>query len=484
MRVHEQSTIGSDATAAQIWFVEVSYLDGPDEFYVLPIKLATGDTARAVLQNAPHAVIARFNGNSNAILFDAVWDSDFREKLFRLMLDRQHASGRNGRVVGTLSPHFTADIAEIPKSTVPSVEQSNSSMLFGSKFFLKLYRKLEDGVNPDVEVTRFLTERAGFQNVPAYAGAIEYRRDKSEPSVICLLQSAVSAESDAWTLTLDSVGRFYERVLGRKADLQKQTSTPAGRLDELVGGVYAERVKLLGQRTGELHIALASAPDDLVFAPEPFNALAQRSVYQSMRALVRRTTELLGKKLDDLPEKFRAEARGVLAAEKEILEREKRLLDRKTNAAKIRIHGDFHLGQVLYTGKDFVILDFEGEPARPLSERKLKRSPLRDVAGMMRSFQYAAYSALWQPAMRSEDVPFLERWADLWYRHVSSVFLHSYLRSTAGAVFIPQTSDDLQVMLEAYLLDKAVYEIGYDLNNRPEWVVIPIRGIKHILKSG
>jgi maltose alpha-D-glucosyltransferase/alpha-amylase len=202
-----------------------------------------------------------------------------------------------------------------------------------------------------------------------------------------------------------------------------------------------------------------------------------------MRALLRRTTELLGKKMKDLPEKFQAEAREVLAAEKTILDREKRILDRRSIAAKIRIHGDYHLGQVLFTGKDFIILDFEGEPARPLSERKLKRSALRDVAGMMRSFQYAAYSALWQPAMRSEDVPFLERWADLWYRHMSAVFLQSYLQTTAGSVFVPPKSDDLQILLEAYLLDKAVYEIGYELNNRPDWVVIPVRGIKHILQA-
>jgi maltose alpha-D-glucosyltransferase / alpha-amylase len=184
-----------------------------------------------------------------------------------------------------------------------------------------------------------------------------------------------------------------------------------------------------------------------------------------------------------LPDKFQDEARDVLASEKAILEREKRILDRRTVAAKIRIHGDYHLGQVLHTGKDFIILDFEGEPARPLSERKLKRSALRDVAGMMRSFQYAAYSALWQPAMRPEDVPFLERWADVWYRHMSSVFLQSYLQTTAGAIFVPQKSDDLQILLEAYLLDKAVYEISYELNNRPNWVVIPIRGIKHILQA-
>jgi maltose alpha-D-glucosyltransferase/alpha-amylase len=211
--------------------------------------------------------------------------------------------------------------------------------------------------------------------------------------------------------------------------------------------------------------------------------MAQRSVYQNMRASLRRAFTLLERKLFDLPADFRDEAKEVLGTEQEILSREKRLLDRHTNAAKIRIHGDYHLGQLLYTGKDFVILDFEGEPARPLSERKLKRSALRDVAGMMRSFQYAAYSALWQPAMRKEDVPFLERWADLWYRHMGSVFLQSYLETTGNAVFIPQNSEDLQIMLEAYLLDKAVYEIGYELNNRPAWVVIPVRGIKHILKS-
>jgi maltose alpha-D-glucosyltransferase/alpha-amylase len=240
---------------------------------------------------------------------------------------------------------------------------------------------------------------------------------------------------------------------------------------------------LLGRRTGELHLALASGTPDPAFAPEPFNAMAQRSVYQSMRATLRRILALVEKKLPDLSAKCRDEAREVLAEEKEILAREKRLLDRRTNAAKIRIHGDYHLGQLLYTGKDFVILDFEGEPARPLSERKLKRSALRDVAGMMRSFQYAAYSALWQPAMRTEDVPFLERWADIWYRQMSSVFLQSYLQTTTDAMFIPNNSDDLQIMLEAYLLDKAVYEIGYELNNRPSWVVIPIRGIKHILQA-
>ena len=480
MRVLERSPISSEPNAGQLWVVEVSYLDGPTENYSLPVKIVSAEKAKSISQSSANAVIARFEDGS--ILFDAVWDNEFREKLFRLMLDRQPASGRNGKLVGALSPRV-GKIDKVPPSNVLGAEQSNSSVLYADKFFLKLYRKLEDGVNPDVEVTRFLTERAQFNNVPAFGGAIEYRREKSPPTVVCLLQDAIQAEGDAWTITLDHVGRFYDRVLGRKAVLQNETAPAATLIEELVGGIYPEKVKLLAQRTGELHLALASAKDDPLFAPEPFNAMAQRSVYQSMRALLRRNFESLKKNLKDVPEHLREEAKDVLGTEKEILAREKRLLDRKTNAAKIRIHGDYHLGQVLSTGKDFVILDFEGEPARPMSERKLKRSALRDVAGMMRSFQYAAYSALWQPAMRTEDVPFLEHWADIWYRLMSSVFLQNYLQVTAGSNFVPKNSDDFQILLEAYLLDKAVYEIGYELNNRPDWVIIPIRGIKHILKS-
>src|SRR5256886_5286797 len=333
MRVLERPAISSDSYADQFWFVEVRYHDGATESYGLPVKIISGEKSSSLVQSAPHAVIASFGDEQGSILFDAVWDTDFREKLFRLMLDRQHASGRNGNLVGALSPRVGA-VATVLPSNVLSGEQSNSSMLFADKFFLKLYRKLEDGVNPDVEVTRFLTERARFGNVPAFGGSIEYRRAKTQPTVVCLLQDAITSEADAWTMTLDHVGRYYERVLCRKAELQNETA-PAGPLvEELVGGVYAEKAKLLAQRTGELHLALSSAKDDPLFAPEPFNAMAQRSVYQSMRALLRRNFYVLKKNLTDVPEHLRDEANEVLGTEKEILAREKRLLDRKTNAAK------------------------------------------------------------------------------------------------------------------------------------------------------
>ncbi len=484
LKVIEQVAFSSDADGARLWFVEVNYLDAPAETYAIPVKIASSEMAHSIKQNAPQAVIANFAHANGTILCDAIWDATFRSELFDVIVQHRTLRAQAGQFAGFATADPGSQELEFSgNSQVLSAEQSNSSMLFDNRFFLKLYRKLEHGINPDVEITRFLTEQTDFANVPAFIGALEYRRAKAEPTVVCLLQQAVANEGDVWTLTVDAIGRYYDRVLERKADLQDETTLPSALLEELIGGVYPEKVKLMAQRTGELHLALASRSDNPAFAPEPFNAMAQRSVYQSMRTSLRRAFTSLEKKLPDVPAKFRDEAREVLAAEKEILAREKRLLDRRTNGAKIRIHGDYHLGQLLYTGKDFVILDFEGEPARPLSDRKMKRSPLRDVAGMMRSFQYAAYSALWQPSMRQEDVPFLERWADLWYRQMSSVFLQSYLNTNAGAIFIPKNSDDLQIIVESYLLDKAVYEIGYELNHRPSWVLIPVRGIKQILQA-
>jgi maltose alpha-D-glucosyltransferase/alpha-amylase len=476
LRIVDSPAIAPADQSARHLLLEVNYIEGGTELYALPVHIARDDAARNIAREAP--IIAQFAG-SNAILYDAIFDPTYRKEIYRAIRE-QRKLGDRGQIAGSATTLFSSADDLSATSNVINAEQSNSSILFGGQYFLKIFRKLEEGINPDVEITRFLTERAKFPNVPAFAGMVEYRSGKSQ-MVLALIQSAIPSEGDAWTLTLDAVGRYYERVLSRKADLNTNIATAF--IQELIGGIYPDHARLLGQRTGELHRALASDGEDPAFAPEPFNAMAQRSVVQSMRASLRRNFELLRKKLLDIPHAFRAEAEEILTTEQQILAQERRLLELRSGAHKIRIHGDYHLGQALYTGRDFYILDFEGEPARPLSERKLKRSALRDVAGMMRSFQYAAYSGLWQRTMRSEDVPFLEKWADLWYRDVSSTFLQSYLAATADTLFIPRDERDLRIALEAYLLDKAVYEIGYELNHRPNWVVIPIRGIKHLLAA-
>jgi maltose alpha-D-glucosyltransferase/alpha-amylase len=276
--------------------------------------------------------------------------------------------------------------------------------------------------------------------------------------------------------------RYYERVLERRPDAAQLEDEPI--VSELIGGVYPERARLLARRTGEMHLALAAETEDPDFIPEPFTTLNQRSLYQSMRGTTRRMVQQVRNGSPDLPKECRAEILGMLELEEEILERQARLISRRIEATRTRVHGDYHLGQVLHTGKDFVIIDFEGEPVRSLGERRMKRSPLRDVAGMMRSFHYAAYAALWQQrTLRGVDTEYVEPWAEIWAQRIGKIFLESYLETTRGASFIPADAEALQILLEASLLEKAAYELTYEINNRPDWAAIAARGIRSLLKA-
>jgi maltose alpha-D-glucosyltransferase/alpha-amylase len=242
----------------------------------------------------------------------------------------------------------------------------------------------------------------------------------------------------------------------------------------------------LGQRTAELHLTLASAIEDPNFVPEPFSVTYQRSLYHGMRGFVIQVLQLLHQRLRYLPDEVKVDAQKVLNLEDAIIGHFQDISKRKLTGMRIRCHGDYHLGQVLYTGNDFVIIDFEGEPARHLGERRIKRSPLRDVAGMLRSFQYAAYVGLHGQAstvLRPEDLPMLQEWARAWYLWVSATFLKSYLQLIADTPILPQTREGIKVILDAYLLDKAIYEVNYELNNRPDWVGLPLQGILQVLET-
>jgi maltose alpha-D-glucosyltransferase/alpha-amylase len=378
-------------------------------------------------------------------------------------------------------------------------EQSNTSIRFGDRLILKLFRKLEAGINPDLEIGRFLTEQTDFRHTPRVAGALEIRGRGHEPVTLGVLQEFIPNEGDAWRYTLDSLGRFFDRVAmswGQTAAAATAGGVvPAEPLTALAErelgaddferiGTYVPTVRLLAERTAELHIALASGRGK-DFAPEPFSELYQRSLYDSMRSLTKKNLRLLRSRLAACPEAERPAAEWVLAAEERILDRFHRLTSRKLAAERTRVHGDYHLGQVLYTGRDFVILDFEGEPARSLSERRLKRSPMRDVAGMLRSFQYAAYVALFEEVASgvssAEAGPALESWALYWERWVSAAFLQAYLNRVRGAEFLPASAEEREILLDTFLLEKAIYELGYELNNRPDWVRIPLQGIRQIL---
>jgi len=226
--------------------------------------------------------------------------------------------------------------------------------------------------------------------------------------------------------------------------------------------------------------------DNKDFAPEPFTPFYQRALYQSMRNFAVQNLQLLRRRAKTLPEQVRPDAERLLSLQDDILKKFRAVYQTKMETMRIRCHGDYHLGQVLYTGKDFVIIDFEGEPARPLGERRIKRSPLRDVAGMIRSFDYATYAALFQYMDRGnlqpEQLGHVEPWTRLWYRWVSAVFLKEYLAVTGKSDLLPKTKPELSVLLDAFLLDKAIYEIGYELNNRPESIRIPLQGVLQLLQ--
>jgi maltose alpha-D-glucosyltransferase/alpha-amylase len=243
-----------------------------------------------------------------------------------------------------------------------------------------------------------------------------------------------------------------------------------------VGG-YLDSARLLGRRTAELHAALSSDPTDAAFAPERISPLDQRSIYQSISGLSMRATDLLRTQLNKMPADAKEEGKKVLELETRIASMLKAFLARRLNTTRIRIHGDYHLGQVLYTGHDFVIIDFEGEPTRTLYERRLKRLAMRDVAGMLRSFSYASQSALRAQQAPAERMPELQAWARFWVDSVSAAFLKSYLATAGNVSWVPQSQEDLELQLTTMLLEKALYELRYELNLRPDWVRIPLRGI-------
>ncbi|MFW5878310.1 MAG: maltose alpha-D-glucosyltransferase, partial [Myxococcota bacterium] len=399
---------------AWLLFVRIAYTEGEPEVYVIPVAHAVGEAADTMMQEKVGAVLVRLHrkeSEETEILYDAFYEESFPSELLEAITRRRRLKGEKGEVFAapTAAYRELVDASESLEPHVARAEQSNTSLIYGEQLILKMYRRLTEGTNPDLEIGAFLT-RKGFEHVPPVAGSIDYGLRRTEPRTLAILQRFVPNEGDAWRLTLDLLASYYEKVLAhRHGEIGAEPAPPPPVLLDLVGkplppefqdraGTYPGSAELLGRRTGELHLALGSDPDDPAFSPEPFTAHYQRSLFQSVRSQLKQATTLLRGRLPVLSEDIRDEAKNLLALESSAAEQLEELTLRPLGGRRIRVHGDYHLGQVLYTGRDFVLIDFEGEPARPLSERRLKRSPLRDVAGMLRSFHYAAYAALFEQA--------------------------------------------------------------------------------------
>lgn len=440
--------------------------------------------------------MARIAGSEDGILYDAIYGLEFQEALFSLLAENKNFRQVQG-VLRFKSNETVVEYLRLHEQVKPRVvpgELSNTSIIYDNHFFLKMFRKVDKVVNPDLEILQFITEKTEFRQVPEFAGSIEWRIGK-DAIVVGMMQALVENSGDTWSYMLDRLDDYNDRILadstiiepppleGSIIDPVAYEDTPM-LMQELIEASLASRAALLGTRTAEMHLALASDNINPDFKPEPYSLHYQRSLFAGLQSLVRSTFINLGRSLGKLDEGVKAEATAIHEAKDDILEKMKNIYSHHINTVKIRIHGDYHLGQVLFTGKDFVITDFEGEPTKTYSERRLKRSPLRDVASMIRSFHYAAYGSLFlDNQIREEDFPKLIPFVEQWYHYMSGYFLRAYLNTVEGAPFVPADKKDLAILLNTFLLEKAVYELNHELNNRLDWLIIPINGIKALMQK-
>jgi maltose alpha-D-glucosyltransferase/alpha-amylase len=461
--------------------VEVEFMDGGRDRYFLPLTIGSQAEAQAIRERAGHAVLANITGARKGVLFDAWLDDTFARTLLEAIERNEQVRTRLGSIRATGSPALPAHrgVEDLPPRRL-SADQSNTSITYGDRLILKLFRRLEEGVNPDYEIGRFLTERTTFKRAPALLGGLEHAGIAEHHSTIGILQELIESQGDGWTHATDDVRRFYDAVQSRPVPTVPRlryselvAAEPEPQVSEVIGG-YVETAERLGRRTAEMHLALASDASDPAFAPEPFTQEDYAAVLSSATAEAQKAFELLEKQPTLAPD--------LLQQRERVLERLRPGATLEFTSSKIRIHGDYHLGQVLWTEGDFYILDFEGEPAKPLAVRKAKQSPLKDVAGMMRSISYAAHAGLFAYTSTTPDAfAHLATWAQVWENWVIGAFLRGYFNTLDHALFVPANPAQRDELLSIFVLEKALYELNYELNNRPDWLRIPIYGIQRLL---
>ncbi|HYW11738.1 MAG TPA: maltose alpha-D-glucosyltransferase [Longimicrobium sp.] len=465
--------------------LDVRFVEGGKDLYLLP---ATFHPVGAKGEG-PEPIVTHATLRGEARVYEALADRRVAGALLGAILDESRIPGRTGAFAG----HVTGavDTADAPRGPVRmmGVEQSNTSIIFNDQLVMKVFRKLEGGINPDLEVTRFLVERAGFRSVPALAGWLDYTPADGEAHAVAGVFEFVPNGGDAWSVALKALDRYLSAASRSAADPETQSGREAVRR---MAGEFFPAITRLGETTARMHLALASVDDDPAFAPEPIGEDDLQRAIEGFRKQVDTVLSDLGRQLEAIPGSFPAALqeglREVVRAAPDVRHRAEDLRALRDETVKVRIHGDYHLGQVLRGnqdapgGSEWYVLDFEGEPARPLAERRGKQTVLRDVAGMLRSFNYAVRVAL--HGYQTDDLRVrmsLERWAHAWETEARSLFLNAYVGTAAGSRIIPSDPDVLARALAVLELEKAVYELGYEMNNRPDWLWVPVEGIRAIL---
>ena len=451
------------------------WLEGRSEpqDYALPLALAWGDdTEEKIRPLLPYALSKVRVRARIGVLYDAFANEQFCQMLVGLMASGARIPMGEGRLRFSATRIFAELAGEAPEALPAkrlALDSSNTSIAIGDRLLMKGYRRVQFGINPELEMGRFLTE-IGFPNIAPLAGALEYEGDNGDRTTLIQLQGFVANQGDAWAYTQDYLKRFLDDCLQ-----QPETVRQAG---EEVHALYRIFATTLGKRTGELHRALAQTTGDAAFDPEPISTDDLADWLSRIRGEAVATFERLAQGRAALSEAAQPLAERVLEVRGALLGCLERIGQADPEAVKIRYHGDYHLAQVLVAKDDVIIIDFEGEPSRTLEERRGKHSPLRDVVGMLRSFNYAAHAALRQVAT---DSPALAPYLEDWQRQTRAAFLNGYAEATRDSAGFNIDSAQAAMLLKAFSLEKACYELRYELDNRPDWVEIPLGGLCELL---
>ena len=432
-----------------------------------------------------------------ATVIDGLWDPQLRAGTLRLMTDGGRRHGASAALAGT--PGGGVDPERVSAALNDQVylhdsPEGHTNVVFGGGLAVKLFRRTEPGIHPDLELRRFLTERTSFHSLPAVLGALDYRDGPEEASTVALLQEYVPHEGTAWELLTDSLGLFYDELAAapldfrhspptRRHPLQLIASTPPGWLAERID-TDLQVGEALGRLTADLHRALASDLEDPDFRPEPLTALYRRSLAQSYRASIRQTLAMARRRAHELPPSIAGMVTSLCEREEAILSVARAVTDERIGGMRIRCHGDYRLDEILATGRDFMPFDFAGDTSEPLSQRRLKESPARDLSDLMRSLHYAAFSTLLaevdRGAITPEALAEYEPWSRAWWSWVSSAFLRTYLESSDGQL-LPIDTEQLALLLDATMIEKAVRELAWELNNRSHMVPVAAAGVREAL---
>lgn len=479
--------ISEDPQEAQLLVARVHFSEGLPGNYLLGFGFADGERAKKLVAECPEIIICEVTGPNPGVYYDALNDGMFSKQIMNFILAKDSIKEENGKLI---SEYIGNDSTLAEEARRLSFEQSNSSAIFGKQFYLKFYRRLEEGENPEIEIGKFLVDK-DFQATSRYMGSLTFKSAQSHLS-LAVVQGVLENETDGWSLMVSQVGQVAERILSEGSLVSPEVMAPL-RISEYIhsappvyyqnlAGYTFELARKLGVKTAEMHQSLGDAKAPHPFTPEAYTPFHQRSVFQSFRNLTDKTMSQLRQALPTLNPDVARLAEEVLKAEDLIYQKFSIMKQVVLDAQRIRIHGDYHLGQVLFTGQDFCIIDFEGEPARAIGERKIKRSPLKDVAGMLRSFDYAAEFHLKKNLLREQERHQTEDCLKNWSAWAGIEFVKSYLEKMSESALLPAQLEQIEMLLEMFVLEKALYEVGYELRSRPDWVDIPLRGVLRIIK--